>query len=254
MRPSTSVAIIDTESHALAERALRRTLDSFPADEALIFTDRAEPWGGRPIVQIDRIQSLTDYNRIIFEMLPAKVKTDFVLVIQFDGFAINARKFTEDFFDYDYIGAPWAAGLVPDHGATVGNGGFSLRSRRLLQVLSTAPYPIDLTLPEDNLICLTLRERLERGGIRFAPLDVARRFSVESDRTERVTPFGFHGLHLLPLVFGEDQDFLIANLPERCFREGSYQLNNLRLGFANAPDSVKASFEARVRQSQEQTL
>ncbi len=253
MRPSTSVAIIDTESHALAARALTRTLGAFPADDVLIFTDRAEPWGGRPIVEIDRIRSLSDYNRIIFEMLPAKVETDFVLVIQFDGFALNPSKFTEDFFSYDYIGAPWAAGRVPGRGATVGNGGFSLRSRRLLQVLSEMPQPIDLTQPEDNVICLTLRDELEREGVRFAPLDVARRFSVESDRTEPVTPFGFHGLHLLPLVFGEDQDFLIANLPDRCFREGSYQLSNLRLGVANAPDGVKALLEARVRQAGRET-
>jgi hypothetical protein len=136
MKPSTCVAIIDTESHALAKRALTRTLALFPTDEVLIFTDRAAPWGGRPIVEIDRIQSLSDYNRIVFEMLPAKVETDFVLMIQFDGFAINEGRFTDDFFTYDYIGAPWAAGVVPGHGATVGNGGFSLRSRRLLQVLS----------------------------------------------------------------------------------------------------------------------
>lgn len=248
MTPSTSIAIIDTESYLLADRALNRTLRVFPADDVLIFSDRAEPWGGRPITQIAPIRSLSDYNRVIFETLPSKVATDFVLIIQFDGFALNEDRFTDDFFDYDYIGAPWAAGLIPGHSAVVGNGGFSLRSRRLMQALEDLAPSIDLSQPEDNVICLALRDPLERRGVKFAPVDVARRFSVESDRSQPVTPFGFHGLHLLPLVFGDDQELLIDSLPDRCFREGTYQINNLRLGFSDAGETVKTAFEARMRQ------
>jgi Protein of unknown function (DUF5672) len=73
----------------------------------------------------------------------------------------------------------------------VGNGGFSLRSRKLLLALqSLQPDPSE---PEDMAICVTLRPRLEREfGIRFAPLEVAQRFAIEYGPHRPA--FGFHGM------------------------------------------------------------
>ena len=99
-------------------------------------------------------------------------------------------------------------------GAAGGIGGFSLRSRRLLQALrddpeirrydaARAPYA------EDIAICCAYRERLEREhGMRFAPADVADRFAAEAIVPTAGT-FGFHNLmHLVSfyqggLVLGE---------------------------------------------------
>jgi len=61
-----------------------------------------------------------------------RIDTQFTLVTQWDGYVINAEAWTEEFLDYDYIGARWigdvvkAAGSPPEY--NVGNGGFSLRS------------------------------------------------------------------------------------------------------------------------------
>jgi hypothetical protein len=84
----------------------------------------------------------------------------------------------------------------------VGNGGFSLRSKKLHQVLKRLPG-ISTLYPEDHRICRTYRPQLERLGIRFAPEQLARRFSIEGishlhrPRAENTwtTEFGFHGLH-----------------------------------------------------------
>jgi hypothetical protein len=78
----------------------------------------------------------------------------------------------------------------------VGNGGFSLRTRRLMEIVATDPA-ITAYHPEDLKICRHYRPYLEREyAIRFAPDDVARRFSIEgykqSNRTH-TTEFGFHG-------------------------------------------------------------
>jgi len=70
----------------------------------------------------------------------------------------------------------------------------------------------------------------------------------------RVTPFGFHGLHILPMIYGDDHPVLIENLPARCLKEGSYQLSNLRMGFSNLGDAAKALLERRVSQSNAQVL
>ena len=56
-------------------------------------------------------------------------------------------------------------------------------------------------LPEDLVICHVLYDRLCQLGIRFAPLDVALRFSAERPVALGGEPlgavFGFHGKHFL---------------------------------------------------------
>ena len=76
----------------------------------------------------------------------------------------------------------------------VGNGGFSLRSRRLLQALQDPRFAPVADVAEDELIGRVWRPVLEHEfGLRFAPDAVASRFAYE-----RVLPagptFGFHGL------------------------------------------------------------
>ena len=76
------------------------------------------------------IDSIEAYCKFIVKDLVKHIDTDFVLICQHDGFILNPKAWTDDFYLYDYIGAPW---WHQDHKA-VGNGGFSLRSKKLLQV------------------------------------------------------------------------------------------------------------------------
>jgi hypothetical protein len=46
-------------------------------------------------------------------------------------------------------------------------------------------------IPEDVAICTWLRTPLEQGGVRFALVDTAKRFSVENETYDG--SFGFHG-------------------------------------------------------------
>jgi hypothetical protein len=95
----------------------------------------------------------------------------------------------------------------------VGNGGFSLRSRKLLQALMDPAMVV--RHPEDTCICHDNRQRLEDAhGIRFAPLSLATRFAYE-----RVLPggptFGFHGLFNLHRVMPpEALHTLLLGLPD----------------------------------------
>jgi hypothetical protein len=76
----------------------------------------------------------------------------------------------------------------------VGNGGFSLRSKRLLESTARADFTIIGSLSEDELICRVHRSRLEAAfGIRFADEPAADEFSYERSLPE-VPTFGFHGL------------------------------------------------------------
>ena len=122
---------------------------------------------------------------------------------------MNGDFFSENFLKYDYIGAPWP------HFAfhKVGNGGFSLRSRRLMQAVEPLLTQQDFLIPEDIVICRKYRRQLERdSSIKFAPVSVAEKFSQELSVRDHPT-FGFHGYTLLPIVYRHNIEFLFQHLP-----------------------------------------
>jgi hypothetical protein len=137
------------------------------------------------IVDIPRIQSKEEYSHFIYNDLNNYIDTDFVILVQWDGFILNPQAWTDEFLDYDYVGAPWA-----QHNHKVGNGGFSLRSKKLLtltQKLNLNPYH-----PEDDRLCFEHRELLEKThGIKYAPKKVASQFAVENEAY--YGSFGWHG-------------------------------------------------------------
>ena len=144
-------------------------------------------------VRTPPIKSGKQYSEFIIKELYKHLNTDFCMVVQTDGFFVNPDAWTDDFLNYDYIGAPW-----PDGG--VGNGGFSIRSRSLLEFVSKHPLSSDPDFingkglhPEDGRICDDYRPDLEASGHTSAPTDVARRFSVEGCYPVTEETLGFHG-------------------------------------------------------------
>lgn len=227
---TTSLVIVDTDAYVLARRALELSIERFPVNDVLVFSDDADRWKGFGITRIKKISSLSDYNRLLLSGLADHLRTEFALVIQFDGFVINPVCFSDTFFDYDYIGAPWPPALVNRKETIVGNGGFSLRSARLVEATARKYQRfIDFELPEDATICRYLRPMLEElEHIRYAPAEVARRFSIEFETGIVVAPFGFHGLHFLPMIYSAEYEFLIENLPARSLMENNGRLSNFR--------------------------
>src|SRR5215469_2002715 len=152
---------------------------------------------------------LYGYNRFMVESLGAHVGTGHCLIVQSDGFILNPVRWDDRFLDYDYIGAPWPEYVDVVGGERlsldrnpVGNGGFSLRSRKLLEVTSRVRFD-ELPFPhssEDLIICHYLYDQMRAAGIRFAPPELAARFSIESPGIYGQSPegvFGFHGRHWL---------------------------------------------------------
>lgn len=188
----TTLACVDCRNHELAIAALRRSMAQCSFEKVKFFTNRDFDLPGIEVVRIHDIASIADYSRFMVKTLADHIDTDFVLVVQYDGYVLNGRNWSRDFLRYDYIGAPWTRG-------DVGNGGFSLRSRKLLHALRDRRV-VDL-VPEDVAICVTYRGPLEAEyGIRFAPAELASRFSFET-LPPPVPTFGFHGItHMIRLV------------------------------------------------------
>jgi Protein of unknown function (DUF5672) len=155
--------------------------------------------GGR-VEQIAPLHSAGDYSRFLLERLADHVRTPHCLVIQWDGFVIHPEQWDERFLEFDYIGAPWPQ-FRDEH--AVGNGGFSLRSRRLLEACQDARFSV--SHPEDLAICRTNRQFLESEyGIRFGDLATARRFAFER-MPSAVPTFGFHGVFNMIPALGPDR-------------------------------------------------
>ena len=200
---NVTVACADSVRPDLAARALEICLDKCDFADAVLFSDVAVPGRFRS-ERIAPLRSLADYSRFCLRGMPERVHTPFVLVVQWDGYVVDPSAWHRDFARYDYVGA--RAPYIAADGSWnwfVGNGGFSLRSRRLLDALPSLPL-ID-GLNEDRLICQAFRGELKkRFKIRFAPDDVADRFSYEQVRTGAAT-FGFHGLENLHRVESDEQ-------------------------------------------------
>jgi tetratricopeptide (TPR) repeat protein len=201
--PDTTLCCIDCSSHALAIRALKISMAGCEFPRTVFFTDRNFDIESVETVVIDPVRSLQDYSRFVLKHLAHHVDTEYVLIIQWDGYIVRPDVWSEQFLLFDYIGARWPeyVGAHSRLGAhnihipaehAVGNGGFSLRSRTLLEALQDPRITLG-AYPEDMTICLTYRDYLEQQhGIAFAPAAVADQFSFE--RVGPVGPtFGFHG-------------------------------------------------------------
>jgi hypothetical protein len=187
--PDVTLCCIDCANHDLALAALEQCMQKCAFARVMFITDRDYAIDGIECVRIPAIASREDYSRFVMKELAAHVDTDFALLVQWDGFVVNAAAWSDDFLEHDYIGAKW---IFYDDGHTVGNGGFSLRSKRLLEALRDPHIVPDEA--EDVAICRTYRAYLEQThGIRFAPEAVADRFAFEASYWTS-PPFGFHGL------------------------------------------------------------
>jgi hypothetical protein len=150
-------------------------------------------------IETEPLRSIEAYSTYVLKSLAPLIKTSHVLIVQWDGFVLHPAAWSDEFLSFDYIGAPW--NHIPEP-CSVGNGGFSLRSLRLLQALeSPAIVP---THPEDICICVTNRAALQAQGMRFAPPALARRFAVEEDPLSPQV-FGFHGPYHQPTVLEPSQ-------------------------------------------------
>jgi hypothetical protein len=196
--PDVTLACVDCVNHELALAAIAQCTDKCAFGRVLFVTDRDIAIDGIDVARVPAIASRDAYSRFVVKDLRDVVRTSHVLLIQWDGFVVNAAAWSDEFLDYDYIGARWG---WPTDAHTVGNGGFSLRSRKLLDAL--ADPEIDDFAIEDAAICRRYRPLLEsRYGIRFAPESVADRFAFEATYPTGL-PFGFHGLFNFWLFFRE---------------------------------------------------
>ena len=196
--PNCTLIAIDCVQPTLAVKALQKTCEQIKFKEVLLFSDN-KPHNlpeNYKFIQIDKINNLDEYSHFVIYELPNYINTDFCFSVHWDGFVINPHLWDDKYMEYDYIGAPWvrtAHFLYKNE--RVGNGGVSIRSKRLMDYVKT----LNCSGHEDTAICSNHRQHLIEKGFKFAPLELASNFSVEcvcddiNVNFEKV--FAFHGKH-----------------------------------------------------------
>lgn len=196
--PQVTICAVSSVNVAATIRALEVSLTQVDAAAALLLTDSPvrPDHPGISVVKIAPITSSRAYSDFLLTQLVDHVGTSHCLVVQWDGHVIDAARWRPDFLDYDYIGARWPQFT---DGHDVGNGGFSLRSRRLMEACRDPGFRP--SHPEDLAIGRINRDWLERQGMRFAPPAIADLFSAER-AGDVATSFGYHGTWLMPRAIG----------------------------------------------------
>lgn len=196
-------------------RAVRHCLSQASFAKVLFFTSKPVDFPEAQVINIDPLISKEAYSRFCIHQLPQFIDTDYVLICQYDGFIVNTRAWSDDFLNYDYLGAPcwWSsAGGKP----VIGNGGFSLRSRKLLRCLHDNADLFDCEAhyhPEDKCISFYKAPFLTTQGIKFAPFDVGANFAWMRWRDEKACDYtGSFGIHVGARKL-EYEDFL-NNVPQ----------------------------------------
>lgn len=181
-------------------RALELSLAQIDFAGCKLFTDvSVRPnHPGISVVPIPRLSSSAAYSDFLLSHMVDHVETSHCLIAQWDGHVLDAKQWRSEFLNYDYIGASWPQF---GDGHDVGNGGFSLRTRRLMEACRHPEFRP--SHPEDIAIGRTNRPWLERQGMQFASKQLADLFAIERV-SECSVSFGYHGVFNMPRFLGNE--------------------------------------------------
>jgi hypothetical protein len=280
---SNDVVVVEAGGNGSgAQFALEKSSRELPGAKALLLSPE-RPTSLPAEINHESIAPLGyfEYGLFILYALHNFISTKFALIVQEDGWVLSGSAWRDEFFRYDYIGAPihlarvrsrdksryvrgfqWTEYLGQrsvriDH---VLNGGFSLRSARLLRAPSKYKIPYTLPSPdqmvgppyrlewesdaqyEDVYLCLNMRRVLVEQDMIFASLEVAKHFSIEHLNPrlhagfDLMTVFGHHSrirkfssLEPLKIAYqmgrGQMSNVIGEETVARVFRQRGYEIS-----------------------------
>lgn len=183
--PDVTLVACYTFAHELHRLAVEECLSHAKFGEVKLFADPCEP---------------KDFAKFVNYELPKYINTSHLLLIQWDSWIIEPKAWTDEFLAYDYIGAPWW--YNDDY--NVGNSGFNLRSKRLMEFLSENRDEFPIGHPEDHVLCREYQPRLPQ--FKWAPQELAWHFAFERTAVYPLGQiFGFHGMFNFPFIMNQSR-------------------------------------------------
>jgi len=191
---NVTLVIADCSSVPQAINSIKKSLTKVQPARVILFTNLDVPATEEyEVIKIEHLKSKEDYSTWIMRELYRHITTEFVWVAQWDSWALDADAWTDEFLTVDYIGSAW----LETDGFAVGNGGGSIRSRRLMEAVANDPIIVS-THPEDNQICKVYRPYLEKKyGFKWASVELADKWGFELKAPAKST-FTFHSFFHKP--------------------------------------------------------
>jgi hypothetical protein len=247
----TIVSIYGSSDGSEAIPALSKSLLELPGSCGLLISV-SKPSGLPSNIQWVKVLPMDyrHYSLFVMFSLHNFINSDFCLIVQQDGWVLNGGNWRDEFFDFDYIGAPCHAAFVGNQlisnfqwvgnpsAMVIQNGGFSLRSLKLLKApsqLGAMYYFSDKLVLQNEDVQLTgiFKNVLENNGIKFAPVTLAKYFSLEyagrdfNDDVSFDNLFGLHGQTRKLIGFDQIHISISGNDVDKIYKEREL-LNFLR--------------------------
>jgi hypothetical protein len=120
----------------LEKISIKNTIDKFKNlySIALLISDKLSPYSYIDFFKFDFLtfkfsfSTWVEYNALLkkSELYEKLGDYEYILIVQTDAFVFSNN--LSEFFQYDYVGAPWTKNPIKNIRGRVGNGGFSLRN------------------------------------------------------------------------------------------------------------------------------
>ena len=207
-----TLLVVETRAHKISKRVIEDCLHRCNFGDVLIFTDKPGliPIAGARYIAVPDFPNKREAGAYYYGRAMAHVKTDFALLFEWDAGIFDENRWLPEFFKYDYIGAPWNINpRDPTVHHDVGNGGFTLMSKRLGHYIceNVRRFPVYT----DMDVSRTHRASYELAGFRWPDRHLAGKFSWELVARDREN-FGFHGVFTWPWMLSRTEMITRATL------------------------------------------
>jgi len=192
--PNVSLIAVAGNKQAETIASLYKSMKECDFAEVVMLTNIDIEAEGIKCINVGGLDTWAEYNRFIVKELYKYFTTSHCLIVQYDSWVLDGSLWDNEWLNYDLIGA---RGL--SDGRNNYNGGFSLRSWEFQSVIADNDF-IDITAPEDEVLCRLYRAYLEdKYDFKYCTDEVADAFAFELH--EPVAPtFGFHNFHKMPYI------------------------------------------------------
>lgn len=195
----------DVRANDLAAQAVKYVTAQVDFADVLLFSNHSLNVSGIATIPVDGADGPMAAAQFMWYEAPKYVRTSHYLNMEWDSGILSLDCWTEKFLNYDFIGAPWPWHPVERR---VGNGGWSLRSKKMMEFLQKRS--VSVQTPEDVALSVTYRPLLESLGFMWAPLELADIWSFERGIFKEA--FGFHGAYNFPKILPRDEFLLRMDL------------------------------------------
>lgn len=214
---NVSLVMIETKHHDLGTAALRQWTNMVNFGEVVTLSNRPLIQGARHIT-INPLTSKRDYADIMIRGLWPFVKTDYIMLVNWDTLPRNEHNWTPEFEQYDHIGSMWPWQAPRTNNAN--HCGMSWRSSKLLDAMRfPTVQAIDETTPA-HISDVLNKTMVQKFNLKIADTDMNRKLCAELDYVDDGKSFAMRGLwHIINLYPKTVAEFYVINAPKNLYDE-----------------------------------